>query len=90
MHFPLLNRPRKPAKLSSDPQELRLRADALFRAEPSRDLRAIIARHLEELPHYNLDAMDRVVSILSLRMAATTPVTRESRRASMRLERVLG
>ncbi len=66
MRFPLINERKTPPGQTSDPQELRLRADALFRAEPSRDLRAIIARHLEELPHYNLDAMDRVVSILSL------------------------
>jgi hypothetical protein len=53
-------------KLTSNPgDEIRLRAEALFRAEQSQDLRSIIARNLETLPHYNLQAMDRVVAIFS-------------------------
>ena len=42
-----------------------LRANALFRAEQSQDLRAVVAEKIEELRHYDVLAMDRVVAVLS-------------------------
>lgn len=53
-------------KLTSNPEdELLLRADALFRAEQSQDLRGVVAEKIEELRHYDIEAMDRVAAILS-------------------------
>lgn len=43
--------------------EILLNAKALFRAEQSKDLRAVIADKIENLRHYDVRAMDRVVAI---------------------------
>ena len=53
-----------PANLTSDPEEILLRANALFRAEQSKDLRGVIAEKIEDLRHYDVLAMDRVVAIM--------------------------
>ena len=50
---------------SSDLEEIRLRSTALFRAEQSQDLRDVIAEKIEDLRHYDVLAMERVVAILS-------------------------
>jgi len=47
-----------------DPEEILLRANALFRADQSKDLRDVIAEKIVELRHYDVLAMDRVVAIL--------------------------
>jgi hypothetical protein len=57
--------PIRPAKLTSDQEEILLRADALFRAGQSKNLRGVIAEKMEELRHYDVQAMDRVLAILS-------------------------
>jgi Sulfotransferase family len=54
-----------PAQPTFNPEEIMLRANALFRAEQSQDLRAVIAEKIEELRHYDVLAMDRVAAILS-------------------------
>jgi len=51
--------------VTSSPEEILQRADALFRPAQSQDLRGVIAQNLDELPRYNLHAMDRVTAILS-------------------------
>ncbi len=48
-----------------NPEEILPRANALFGAEQSKDLRGVIAEKIEGLRHYDVDAMDRVVAILS-------------------------
>jgi hypothetical protein len=53
-----------PQQLASNPeQEISLRAHALFREEQAKDLRGVIAGKLKDLEHYDVRAMDRVVSI---------------------------
>lgn len=54
-----------PAKSAFDPQEILLRANALFLAEQSADLRSVISENIKALQHYDVGAMDRVVAILS-------------------------
>ncbi len=51
--------------MTSNPEEIRQRAKALFCAEQSADLRGVIAEKIEDLRHYDVLAMDRVVAILS-------------------------
>jgi len=51
------------AKPSFNPEEILLRANALFRAEQSKDLRGVIAEKIEDLQHYDVLAMERVVAI---------------------------
>jgi hypothetical protein len=51
--------------VTSNPEEIRQRAKALFCAEQSADLRGVIAEKIEDLRHYDVLAMDRVVAILS-------------------------
>jgi hypothetical protein len=51
--------------LTSNPEdEILQRADALFRAEQSKDLRGVIAEKIQELQHYDVLGMDRVVAIV--------------------------
>jgi hypothetical protein len=52
-------------RAASNPDEILLRANALFREEQSQDLRSVIAEKIEELGHYDVHAMDRVAAILS-------------------------
>ena len=47
-------------------EEIQLSAAALFHAEQSQDLRDLIAEKLEQLQHYDVLAMDRVVAICFL------------------------
>ena len=54
-----------PAQPAFDPQEILLRANALFLAEQSMDLGSIISEKIKALQHYDVEAMDRVVAILS-------------------------
>jgi hypothetical protein len=44
-------------------EDLLLAANALFRAEQSRDLRSVIADKIKGLQHYDVQAMDRAVAI---------------------------
>jgi hypothetical protein len=53
-----------PPKLNYSTEEIRLRADALFQAEQSKDLRDVIAEKIGELRHYDVLAMERVAAIL--------------------------
>jgi hypothetical protein len=55
----------RPVKPSSNAEEILLRANALFRAEQAQDLRSVIAEKAEDLRHYDVLAMDRVLAILS-------------------------
>jgi Sulfotransferase family len=55
----------KSAKVRFNPEEIMRRADTLFRDEQSKDLQGVIAEKLEQLQHYDILAMDRVVAILS-------------------------
>ena len=50
-----------PVYLSQD--EILRNANALFRAEQCKDLRGVIADKIEDLRHYDVQAMDRVVAI---------------------------
>lgn len=52
---------RKPTKF--DPEEMRNKANALFRAEQSQDLRDVIAEKIEDLRHYDFLTLDRAVAI---------------------------
>jgi hypothetical protein len=54
----------KPADPSSNPEEILLRANALFRATQSKHLRPVIAEKMEHLRHYDVLGMERVVAIL--------------------------
>jgi hypothetical protein len=45
-------------------EEILLKANALFRAEQSKDLRDVIADKIEDLRHYDVQTMDRVVAIV--------------------------
>lgn len=65
MPLPFLKKPTTPPNPASDPEELLQRANALFHAEQSKDLRSVIAQKMEDLRHYDVLAMDRVVAILS-------------------------
>jgi hypothetical protein len=47
-----------------NPEEILLSASALFRTERTKDLRGVIAENIEELRHYDVLAMDRVVAIV--------------------------
>ncbi len=49
---------------TAEPEEILVRARALFRADESKDLRSVIAEKIEELRHYDVLAMDRVAAIL--------------------------
>jgi hypothetical protein len=49
--------------IPANPEELLLRAQALFRAEQSQDLRDVIAEKIEDLRRYDVLAMDRAVAI---------------------------
>jgi hypothetical protein len=51
--------------VTSDPEEILVRANALFQVEQSQDLQDVIAENIEDLRHYDVQAMDRVVAILS-------------------------
>jgi hypothetical protein len=51
-----------PGYLSSG--DILLNAKALFRAEQSRDLRSLIADKIDDLRHYDVQAMERVAAIL--------------------------
>lgn len=53
-----------PVQPALDPQEILLRANALFLAEQSMDLRSAIAGKIEDLQHYDVQGMDRVAAIL--------------------------
>ena len=52
-------------KAAYNPDEILLRAKASFHAEQSQDLRTVIADKIEELRHYDVQAIDRIVAILS-------------------------
>src|SRR5580658_6422037 len=52
------------AKPAVDSGEILLKADALFQAEQSKDLRGDIADKIEDLRHYDVLAMDRVAAIM--------------------------
>jgi Sulfotransferase family len=52
--------------VTSNPEEILLRANTLFRAEQSLDLRENIAEKIQELRHYDILGMDRVAAILML------------------------
>jgi hypothetical protein len=52
-----------PATVDLSPEEILLSANALFRAEQHKDLRYAIADKIEDLRHYDVQAMDRVVAI---------------------------
>jgi hypothetical protein len=54
----------KPAKLTFNPEEILPRANALFRADQSEDLRGVIAGKIEDLRRYDVLGMDRVLAIL--------------------------
>lgn len=60
-----LRRRVKPAKLSSNAEEILLQANALFGAEQGKDLQPVIAEKTEDLRRYDVLAMDRAVAILS-------------------------
>jgi hypothetical protein len=51
------------AKVTLSPEEILLRANALFRTEQSKDLRGIIAEKIEDLQYYDVLAMERVVAV---------------------------
>lgn len=51
------------AKVTFNPEDILLSANALFRAEQSKDLRGVIAEKIEDLQHYDVLAMERVVAI---------------------------
>jgi hypothetical protein len=53
------------AKPALNPEEILLCAEAMFRAEPSKDLRGVIAEKIEHLRDYDVLGMERVVAILS-------------------------
>jgi len=53
-----------PEEPTFSPPEIMLRVDELFRAEKSLDLHAVVAGKLENLRHYDVQAMDRVAAIL--------------------------
>ena len=65
MGFHLLKESISSSKRDFNDEEILLRADALFNAEKSQDLRGAIAQKIEELRHYDVLAMDRVVAILA-------------------------
>jgi len=52
------------AQGTSHQEDALLRSDALFRAEESKDLRSLIAEHIEELQRYDVLGMERIVAIL--------------------------
>jgi hypothetical protein len=54
----------KAAKPASGPEGILLRANALFRPEPSKELRGRIAEKIEQLRGYDVLGMERVVAIL--------------------------
>jgi hypothetical protein len=62
--LPLEKEPIRPVDPAINLEEIRLRADVLFRAAQSQDLQAVIAEKIAELPYYDVQAMDRVVAIL--------------------------
>jgi hypothetical protein len=64
MRFRLIKRPARPAKPTFDPEEIMLRANALFRAEQSTDLESVIAEKIEGLRQYDVLTMDRIVAVL--------------------------
>jgi hypothetical protein len=50
----------------SSPEEILLKANALFRAEQSDDIRAVIAEKIEDLRHYDVLRFERVAAILCM------------------------
>ncbi|MGH6846613.1 MAG: sulfotransferase [Methylocella sp.] len=50
-------------KVTFNPEEILLSANALFRTEQSKDLRGVIAEKIEDLQHYDVRTMERVVAI---------------------------
>lgn len=60
---PVMER-KRPPELPFDPEAVLLRASALFGAAQSRDLRSLVAAKAEDLQHYDVSNMDRVVAIL--------------------------
>jgi Sulfotransferase family len=54
----------RPAELPFSPEELVVRANALFHGEQSKDLRGVIAEKIEDLRHLDVPAMDRIAAIL--------------------------
>jgi hypothetical protein len=54
----------RPAELPFSPEELLVRANALFHAEQCKDLRGVVAEKIEDLRHFDVPAMDRIVAIL--------------------------
>jgi Sulfotransferase family len=65
VRFQFLNKATRPPVQTSDPEEILERARALFCAEQSQDLRGVIAEKIDELQHYDIQAMERVVAILA-------------------------
>jgi hypothetical protein len=53
------------SSVTSDPEEILLRANALFHTEESQDSRGLIAQKIEALRHYDVLAMDRVAAVLA-------------------------
>jgi hypothetical protein len=53
----------RPAKPAFIPDDILVRANALFGAEQSQDLQGVIAEKIEELQHYDVLAMERVAAI---------------------------
>jgi hypothetical protein len=64
VRFPFVKGRARPPEPASNPEEMLLRARALFRTEESQDLRGVIAEKIEDLGHYDVLAMDRVAAIL--------------------------
>jgi hypothetical protein len=60
----LVKRGVKPVQPAFNPEEILPRANALFGAEQSKDLRGLLAEKIEDLRHYDVVAMQRVVAIL--------------------------
>jgi hypothetical protein len=54
----------RPAELPFSPEELLVRANALFHAEQCENLRGVMAEKIEELRHFDVPAMDRIAAIL--------------------------
>lgn len=62
-HSDLRKKRIRPAKSVSSTEEVLRQANSLFREEQSRDLRSAIAQKLEDLRHYDVLRMDRVLAI---------------------------
>lgn len=64
MSLQLAKAPTRPVKPVVETEEIRLRADALFRAEEFPNLRSVIAEKIKDLGRYDVLAMQTVVAIL--------------------------